>query len=61
MVLGVVMNVIEKMALESFDTLNVNLYVYIYIVTSHFPFIISYSKFHYNVTYFTEEKHKVDE
>ena len=59
MVLGVVMNVIEKMALESFDTLNVNLYAYI--VTSHFPFIISYSKSHYIVTYFTEEKHKVDE
>ena len=47
------------MALESFDTLNVE-YIYM-IILEYVSFIISYYKSHYNVTYSTEEKHKIDE
>ena len=47
------------MALESFDILNVE---YIYICDNTWiRFIISYYKSHYNVTYSTEKKHKIDE
>ena len=55
MVLGVVINVIDKMALESFDTLNV-IYINIYMILKYFAFIISYYKSHNNVTYSTEKK-----